>query len=101
MKLDAQNQQELMTSFIAMSIQSLPTCVALLFCLQLDLRLVNNDEGQLPLHGTDENHSMANKKEERKNWGLNALTVGSATLLHLLPTPNNHSYTYIVDGRIS
>lgn len=45
-----------------------PTCAVLPFCLQLDLRLVNNGEGQLPWHGTGESRSVMNK-EERKSWG--------------------------------
>ena len=89
-----------MMSFTEISTQKLPTCAALLFCLQLDLRLVNNGEGQLPWHGTDENHSTANKKDKRKNWGLNALVKESGVFLHpwepsygpFVPL-NSHSYT--------
>lgn len=92
-----------MIFFIEISTQRLPTCAALLFCLRLDLRLVNNGEGQLPWHGTDENHSTANKKDKRKNLGLNALTKELGVLLRSSelssgqpaspPTTVSHSYT--------
>lgn len=89
-----------MMSFTEISTQKLPTCAAPLFCLQLDLQLVNNGEGQLPWHGTDENHSTTNKKDRRKNWGLNALVKESGIFLHpwessygLYVPLKSHSYT--------
>lgn len=81
---------------IETSVRRSPTCAALPFCLRLDLQLVNNGEGQLPWHGTDENHSTINKNKiknkKRKNCELNALMKEIWGITTMLAPQNNNSY---------